>query len=159
MNDVEILVTGPKIMKGGTRGTEPVIEELIKNADREIQLVAYLFTSSAIHLLELIKQSAEKGIKITIIVNDFNSQEKIIRNELIKLSKIYPHVKIYNFIEQKPLHAKIIVADRKKAIVGSANFSWSGMYTNYEIGIAITGESAWKLAQIIDSLSKVSNLI
>jgi len=63
-------------------------------------------------------------------------------------------VVVYDFTdpEKRQLHAKIIVADRKKAIVGSANLSWGGMYSNYEIGLLIEGEAAWKLAEIVDTL-------
>ncbi len=161
MNDIEILVTGLKIMKGGIRGTEPVVEEIIKNANNEIQLVAYLFTPSATHILELIKKAAERGVNIIFVINDIESQNEIIRNELKEIANKYSHFKLYNFKDpqNKPLHAKIVIADRKKALVGSANFSWSGMYANYEIGVLINGKSAWKLAQVVDSLTLVSTLI
>ncbi|MEM3186503.1 MAG: phospholipase D-like domain-containing protein [Conexivisphaerales archaeon] len=55
--------------------------------------------------------------------------------------------------EKKQLHAKIIVSDRTKALVGSANFSWGGMYSNYEIGLLIEGQVACKLGDITDYLS------
>jgi phosphatidylserine/phosphatidylglycerophosphate/cardiolipin synthase-like enzyme len=70
------------------------------------------------------------------------------------LSEISPNVRVFDFNRgKKQLHAKVLVVDRKKAIVGSANFSWGGMYSNYEVGLLIEGEPAWKLAEIIDCLS------
>jgi len=51
-----------------------------------------------------------------------------------------------------PLHAKILLTDRTKGIVGSANLSWGGMIANYEIGLLIEGEGVWRLVQVFDVL-------
>lgn len=77
------------------------------------------------------------------------------RNELNSLASSFTHVKIIDFsrINNQQLHAKILVVDRKKAVIGSANFSWGGMYANYEVGLFVEGEIAWELAGIIDALS------
>jgi phosphatidylserine/phosphatidylglycerophosphate/cardiolipin synthase-like enzyme len=53
----------------------------------------------------------------------------------------------------KQVHGKVIVVDRKKAVIGSANFTWSGMYGNYEIGVMVYDRQDWKLAKVIDILS------
>lgn len=55
----------------------------------------------------------------------------------------------------RQLHAKVLVSDRKKALVGSANFSWGGMIANYEIGIMLEGDAAWKMAEIIDKFALI----
>jgi phosphatidylserine/phosphatidylglycerophosphate/cardiolipin synthase-like enzyme len=51
------------------------------------------------------------------------------------------------------LHAKVIVADRKKAILGSANFSWGGMSSHYEIGVLLEGKDAWTLSELVDEIA------
>lgn len=51
---------------------------------------------------------------------------------------------------------KVIVIDIKKSVVESANFSWCGMYSNYEVGLLIGGEPVWQLAAIIDSLMLIN---
>jgi len=152
--NVEILATGPELIGKGIRGIEPVIEEIIRQADSEIHLMAYLVTPSAMRILELLDEAAERGVKITMVVNNLNSQDATIVSALNSMSKKYRHVKVFNFNdpEGRQLHAKVIVADRKKAIVGSANLSWGGMYSNYEIGLLIEGEPAWQLAAIVDFL-------
>ena len=37
------------------------------------------------------------------------------------------------------MHAKVIVADDREAIVGSANFTHSGSHRNFEVGIRLWG--------------------
>lgn len=141
-------------MKQGVRSAEPVIEEIIINASKEIQILAYVFTSKAIHILNQVEHAAKRGIKITIIVNDLQSQEGVIKAKLKTMEVSFPHVQVFNFTDntKKQLHAKIVVVDREKAVIGSANFSWGGMYSNYEIGLLVEGEPAWKIAQLVDSL-------
>ncbi len=158
MTQIDVMATGPELLKRGMRGIEPVVEEIMMQAQSEIQMAAYMITPSASPLLNLIEQAAQRGIKISIVINDFSSQDETIKGRLEALSKIFPHVRIFNFVnpENKQLHAKVIVVDRKKAVVGSANFSWGGMYSNYEVGLLVEGEPAWKLGKIIDILSLLS---
>lgn len=158
MTKVEILGTGAQFMKQGVRGIEPVIEEIIMQASKEIQILAYIFTSKALHILKQVEQAAKKGIRITIIVNDLQSQDKVIRSRLENMEDNFPHVHVIDFAEntERQLHAKIVVVDRQIAVIGSANFSWGGMYSNYEIGLLVEGEPAWKIAQLVDSLEKGS---
>ena len=49
---------------------EPTIISLITEAATEIQIMAYVFTESALPILNLLEKQASKGILITIIVND-----------------------------------------------------------------------------------------
>lgn len=154
MTKVEILGTGSEFLKQGVRGTEPVIEEVIMRASKEVQMLVYVFTSKALHILNLVEQAAKRGLKITIVVNDLQSQDQVIKSKLESMEAAFPHVHVFNFADntKRQLHAKIVVADREKAVIGSANFSWGGMYSNYEIGLLVEGEPAWKIAQLVDSL-------
>jgi cardiolipin synthase len=152
MNRVQFLATGPKLLKAGVRAIEPVIEELIQQAECEIHIVAYMFTTQALHILDLLEKAAERGIKITIVINRLASQEEQVRARLEFLNHKFHYVRLVNFsdISGGQLHAKIVAVDRKRAVIGSANLSKGGMVTNYEIGVLIEGESVWKLAQLID---------
>ncbi len=153
LTEVEIIGTGVEFLRTGIMGMEPTIKLLITEATTEIQIMAYVFTESALPILNLLEKQAAKGIMVTIVVNNLNSQRQVIVSKLNELAK-YPRVKIIDFIDKRnrQLHAKVLVIDRKKALVGSANFTWGGMLTNYEVGIKVEGEMAWKLAKLVDSL-------
>lgn len=155
MSKIQVIATGPELLKEGIRAVAPVIEDIIENAKQEIQIVAYVFTYNAGRVLELLNVAAEKGIKVTIILNDFNHGGQP-HQKLKDFNRKHIHVNIYDFegTDDRQLHAKVIVADRSKAIVGSANFSRGGFHINYEIGVLIEGQEAWDIASMIDSLSK-----
>ena len=56
------------------------------------------------------------------------------------------------------LHAKLIISDRKKAYVGSANFTMSGLNYGIEAGVLITGESSQALAAWSTGIEKGCDL-
>ena len=56
------------------------------------------------------------------------------------LAKAGAEVKLHDAFEGS-MHAKVIVADEHEAIVGSANFTYSGSHRNLEAGIRLRGPS------------------
>ncbi|MDR2720581.1 MAG: phospholipase D-like domain-containing protein [Nitrososphaerota archaeon] len=154
MTGAEIIGTNPDFIKMGIRGMEPTIEEIIRSATSELQVIAYVFTPQAIEILNLIERAAEAGIRVTIVVNNLSNQNPLIQEKLRKIALI-ENARIVDFVHEKKrqLHAKVIIADRKVALVGSANFTWGGLYSNYEVGIKVEGEAAWKLAEMTDYFS------
>ena len=154
MAAIEVLATGQKFLKHGLRGTGPVIEDLISGATDEIHMLAYIVTPHAKHVLDLLEAALERGVRITIVANRLTGQSPAVVSRFKRLSKAYRYFHVADFDMPKgELHAKVIVADRKRAVVGSANFSFGGMTKNYEIGVRLEGREAWKLSKLIDSLA------
>jgi len=153
---VEILVTGPELVGKGIRGIEPVIEEIINEASSEIHIMVYLLKPSALKILKLLERAAERGVRVSMVINNLGIQDPRVVAMLRSIAQRFPHFKVVDFRDPRgaQLHAKVIVADRKRAVVGSANLSWGGMYSNYEVGLLIEGEPAWQLSAIIDYLEK-----
>ena len=159
MSEIQILATGPELVKEGVRAIEPVVQEIMLGASKEIQIVGYVFTPHANQVLGLAQRAAEKGITVTFVVNNLDSQNEKVRFELLRLRNNYSRVRVVDFHDKegRQLHAKVVVVDRQSAVIGSANFSWGGMVANYEIGVLIVGDAAWKLAQVIDRLTLWGN--
>jgi phosphatidylserine/phosphatidylglycerophosphate/cardiolipin synthase-like enzyme len=152
-NKITLLVTAPELFDSTTRSIESAVEEVIAGANSEIHIATYLLTSSAMHIINQLEKSAKKGVKVKILVDKMGHQEKIVKDGLRALGR-YPNVLAFSFSDPRgwSLHAKVVIADRRRAVIGSANLSWSGMVANYEIGVLVEGEMAWKLANIIDRL-------
>lgn len=158
MSSVQLLGTGPEFIREGIRGIEPVIEELILSARRDVHILAYLFTPQATNFLDLLEGAAKRSVEIKILVNRLDHQHTRIKSRLKLLEKSFHTIDVVSFGSEqgRQLHAKVVVVDRKKAVIGSANFSWGGMVANYEVGVLIEGQPAWKMAQLIDSLIAAS---
>jgi len=153
MSRVEIVATGPEFIRQGVRGFESVLEDLVTNAQKEIHMIAYLITSSAMPVLQLLKKRAEQGIRVNFIINSLDGLEKEVRYYLLGAQEKFPGVfRVVNFqdIMKRDIHAKILIVDRQKALIGSANLSWGGIAGNYEMGVLIEGELAWHIAKLIE---------
>ncbi|MEM0133679.1 MAG: phospholipase D-like domain-containing protein [Thermoplasmatales archaeon] len=158
MTRVEILSTHPDILKLGIRSTEPSMLELINNAKDELQILSYAITSGANKILLAIEKALSKGIKLTFVLNSNEQLNESVIHSLTKMKNTFEYSKTYLFDSNAnaDLHAKIMIADRKVAIVGSSNLTSRGLLWNLEIGFLIEDESVWKLSEIIDRIVEMS---
>ncbi len=156
MSRIQFVGTGPAFLKQGIRAMEPVMEELLTSAKKEIHVAAYVFTPQAAHILNLIEEALVRGIEVTVVVNNLEGQENPIKDHLKRLQEQFRGFHLFDFAYRRKgqLHAKVIVTDRSRGLVGSANFTWSGLIENHELGVLVEGEVCWKLAQLIDSLAE-----
>lgn len=153
MTSPELLFTGNGFGTAG-RAVGPVLHELIEGARQELHLLAYSLRASAPDLAPLLTAAALRGVSTTVIVDRFLDQPPTVRDWLTTMAADHGHVRIVSFEEPNAsLHAKVLVADRKRAVVGSANFTWSGLVTNHEVAVLLEGEPARTLALAVDRLA------
>jgi len=149
----ELLFTGNGFGTAG-RAVGPVLHELIEGARQELHLLAYSLRASAPDLAPLLTAAVLRGVSITVIVDRLAEQPQAVREWLREMAASHAHVTIVSFEEpDASLHAKVLVADRRRAVVGSANFTWSGMVTNHEVAVLLKGEPARTLALAVDRLA------
>ena len=159
----ELLATGIEFVNKGFKGTKPEIERLVKNARETIHILIYAFGPEAEGLWDMLTDTLERGKHVTIVVNEFSKlndnkwAERIIKERLHGLNNKFGGRNFVLADFEKPgrgyLHAKVMVADRKKMIIGSANLSKGGQKNNYEMGVLIEGEEAWKVADVIEQIA------
>ena len=133
------------------------IEGLFQRATSEIQIAVYDLTGGADELIGAIRGLLARGIQVTMVVNRFGKKENAVRDGLEKLSFRFDHFQLFDFTpnsEKEDLHAKIIVRDRKEALVGSANLTWRGLVRNHELAVIISGPAASTIGGLIDSLTR-----
>jgi cardiolipin synthase len=155
MNDqISVAVTGLAWMGSGIGSIETAMERLFREADHEILITLYAISSAADVILEWLEASLEKGILIRIAINKLSEQPPDVVLHLEALSNKYPHLYIYDFNgeETQDLHAKVIVADRQVAIVGSSNLSQRGFITNHELALVVREHSVENIATALDKL-------
>ena len=154
MNKIKVAVTGPELMIRGTRGFESLLEEIISSAQKEITIISYLITDASLRVIRLLKEAIERGIKVNIIVNSVDTVDENVKRFLNEIQQRYPYSFCLVYFKEKTganLHAKAVIVDRKKVLIGSANLSWGGMVGNYELGALIEdGETAWLISKIAD---------
>jgi len=107
---------------------------LLSHAKKDIKMVIYTFTNKK--LSQALKISARKGVKIEIIADKkeaFYKNSTIPKLALLKNFKIYLlSGKKYRNGDKAKMHVKMTIIDNKYLIIGSANYSFSAFYKNYE---------------------------
>lgn len=158
MDRVHIAVTGEILLGQGVRAIEGVLQDLFHEARESLHIAVYTISPSAIPLLKTLEIPLLRGVSVYLLVSSMEDLDPAVRNALAELREKFPaQFEIRDFQRSgKVLHAKVIVADRKKALVGSANLSWSGLMNNIEIGVLIEGMTSWDLASLIDRLMEAA---
>ena len=107
---------------------------LFTHAKKEIKIIIYTFTNKK--LAKALKIAAKKGVKITIIADKKASKyhySVIPRLATLKNFNIYLlSGKKYKNNEKAKMHVKLSIIDNKYLVTGSANYSYSAFYKNYE---------------------------
>lgn len=161
MSSLNILTTDPKLMKIGGRSMELGMLDLINDSGDEIQILSYSITHGAERIMKALENALDRGVKLTFILNKEESVDHDIMMSLRNFSKVYRHAKIYTFsrTDRMDLHAKLLISDRSRAVIGSANLTSRGLLWNLEIGFMIEDDTIWKLSEMVDSIESDSEII
>jgi len=155
IKDIKLVATGLGWVGKGIHLFSSVITEMIENA--KIKLVVTIYMINNWDIAKELINALEEGIKTDIYIygpmnlKDFS---KVIFDKFIDLEKIHKHLNLH-IIEDKMLHAKILIADDSKTLVGSANLTLSGMEKNYELGIFVEDiKISQQILTILEELDK-----
>jgi phosphatidylserine/phosphatidylglycerophosphate/cardiolipin synthase-like enzyme len=162
LKGLTVAVTGTAWMGGGVISVQSAIEELFNNANKEILIGIYEITSGADDFLKKLGVCLARGIRVRMVINRYNDKPPFVKKKIACLIRKYPYFEVLNFqpeTESEDLHAKIIVIDRDKALVGSANLTWRGLVGNHELAVIVHGPVASRIASLFDKLCQDSRVI
>jgi len=138
-----------------------------ENVQRSVQISTYSLGENNEEVNEffsLIEELLKSERDVEIIVNDdqkgsCSKHAKIIMRGLKKRFSDRFYYYLFNSKSNtnlgKILHAKLVVVDRKIALVGSANISKGALVSNYEIMLKISGDAVSSLSLMLDNLAKM----
>ena len=133
--DIIPVATGEKWIGYGVRSFQSIIHELISKASNELVMTVYVITS--MDIVDDLRNALERGVGVEIYLY---SEEKQEENDavlsILKLKDEFDYLKLYR-IKEEMLHAKVLATDGYKVLSGSANFTFSGMFKNYELGFLV----------------------
>ena len=120
---------------------------LVNNSKHSIYMPTFLITHKG--LTNALISAKNRGVKIKIIVDAGNANNKYSQHKLLRSAGI--DVKVENYAGK--MHSKTIIIDRETVIIGSMNFSKSGELKNDENTIIL------KNPQIADFFINQFNII
>lgn len=170
---IDVVTSGPEAAGLANRDTAIVVRELFARAESSVLVVGYaIYQGKRVFesLAEKMQELPELGVTMCLDVNR-DRQDKTPSGILIsrfvqrfkdhqwpqstRLPQIYfdPRSTEENNQVRSSLHAKVIVIDRKKVFVSSANFTEAAQDRNIEVGLLIESASvAEKISAHFDTL-------
>ena len=143
---MSVVVGGYQWVGEGVRSVGSVIAEMMDSAEKELLLTVYILSSYDV--IEHIHHALARGVSVRVIMNSPDNQMPEVVQKLRDLEKEYPYIRIMG-VTDTMMHAKVMVADRKTVLVGSANLSISGMTKNYEMGLLVHND---EVAQQVEAI-------
>jgi phosphatidylserine/phosphatidylglycerophosphate/cardiolipin synthase-like enzyme len=151
---VEIVCTAPLDIGIPVRATLPKALEMIESAEHEIVMVGYVFSEGAREILARLAAAQARGVRVTIVANR-------LREHLCQFVPLWPagaRLPVLYSRDADPndqmaaLHAKLLICDRRTALVTSANFTHHGLRGNIEIGVCVTDQAIGRLADFVSHM-------
>lgn len=132
--------TGPQSSRPVGRLTIAVLADLIGEADEEILLVSYA-TVPSVDLRSALASAIDRGVRVTTLL-----ERPADNPQFASHGEPFPGLSAeclsWPAAERPPgaaMHAKVLVVDRRTALVGSANLTGYGLERNLECGLLIRG--------------------
>lgn len=122
------------------------IIEFIRSAKESIDIQMYLLTSEEV-MQELVN-AAQKGVQVRIILEP--RVEDARKQKVFSLLSAAGCQVRWASQSYKLTHSKIIIVDKKRAIVGSINLSKSALTENREVAIKIEGKPVDELIRVFE---------
>lgn len=133
--DIIPVATGEKWIGYGVRSFQSIIHELISKASNELVMTVFVLTS--MDIVDDVGNALQRGVGVEIyLCSEVMQEQNDALLSILKLKDEFDYLKLYQITEEM-LHAKVLVADGHKVLSGSANFTFSGMFKNYELGFLV----------------------
>jgi phosphatidylserine/phosphatidylglycerophosphate/cardiolipin synthase-like enzyme len=155
---IKVLATGLGWLGNGVESISTNVDELFMNAKYELFIAAYNISAGASDTIQMLTTPLTKGVDVRLLINKFELLHPSVISMLETLARRYVNISIYDFngVENFDLHAKMIIADREKAIIGSSNISKRGFFDNHELAVLVSGVEVLKMANAFESLLRNS---
>jgi phosphatidylserine/phosphatidylglycerophosphate/cardiolipin synthase-like enzyme len=114
-----------------------IIQKELNKTREKIDIFAFSLTDP--FLVYELEKASSKGLKVNLYFDDWNEY----------YSEAVKNIKGINKFSYSDLHAKIIIIDDKRVILGSYNYTFKARNTNYELFTIIENEN---IAEIIKNI-------
>lgn len=149
----ELVMTTPRLSVESVV-TRDAVRSLIRGAERELLVVGFSIRDPEFR--SLLVERGCRGVRVTVVgdraVGDARDLWRSWPPAAGEL-RAFEDAETGDGIARR-VHAKALVRDRTSVLLGSANFSVSGMSTNIEIGVLCHGAVARRVADAVDELSR-----
>ncbi|MCA9619779.1 MAG: DISARM system phospholipase D-like protein DrmC [Myxococcales bacterium] len=168
----ELVWTGPEGLAATSRRTEVVFRDLLGSAERDVWMAGYSIDHGGDLFAPLHRAMLDRGVKSRFLLNlELRAHERPEKTEQATAALLANRffTKQWPFEGPKPtlfydprtlkkgvyasMHAKVVVVDEQRVLIGSANFTQRGQRRNIEAGVLLHDEAFAK--QLVTQLQSL----
>lgn len=170
---IDLVLSGPSVTSCPTRTTKAVFSELVSGAKTEVIIVCYALYNG-MTLLKPLAESMDSNptLNVRLILNisrnrnDTTDSAQLVakfKNDFTKsiwpgnrLPELwyFPQALEMDWKTRASLHSKIIIVDRKRLFISSANLTDAAQEKNIETGVILdSSKNAERIASYFESLA------
>jgi len=137
----------------------PQARALIESAEKSIDISTFKAEITTkprglalLHFFKVLLQKAKAGVKIRFLINWNNERRSCPKTNLYVITELKKaNIPIRHLKNNRCCHAKAIIVDNKKMIIGSHNLSVKSCHNNFEISYIVANQDE------VNSLSSAFN--
>lgn len=152
--------------------TDLGLRHLAVQAKESLRIAApYLDPEEAI--LEDIAALPSRGVSVRLLTREATGEDadKGQRKSLERLAAKVPTAEKEAFVardlystdcfgrQRAAVHAKVVIVDEERAYIGSANFTQTGLDSNFELGVLVEGPLAHDVTTVFDEIFQIADRI
>lgn len=150
-NTAQLVATLP-LRDSPATNTRDALRVLIMSTSKELLVIGYSITDPTFR--DLLIRRAQAGVQVTVVGDRKTGAARELRRHWPAGLPLTALEDVETLDDQRHIHAKVVVADRQKAIIGSANFTLSGMGRNVEMGVVVEGTVAREVVEIVELMRR-----
>jgi len=161
----QVVWTGPKVEGSFLRATREVVREIIRGAQTELLVVGYWIAARndgegiIEEVINSLADAVSRCVEVRVVVDERvrlgGGDNRRVLVSTWPTAVPLPRILTWRLPpgdQHLKLHAKVLVADRRDALVTSANLTSFAMDKNMEMGVRINGHPAGDIAKHFDLL-------
>jgi len=158
----------PPSLRDQVADLDQLLRDLSLSARKSVLLVSPYLSAAGLRAIKgALAMATEAGALITLITGPLDDNqmrnrqaiEEVIRGEEGTLISTRLRVLVPAPSFNQLIHSKLLVVDRQRGYLGSANFSWHGMESNLELGVSLETGQAAAIAGIFEHLEASGKLV
>jgi phosphatidylserine/phosphatidylglycerophosphate/cardiolipin synthase-like enzyme len=146
----ELVVTLP-VPDRTLLSTPDVVRTMIDSATKSILVIG--FRMSEENMRRALFRRGVDGLRVTVVGDRNDGGARELRKDWPAMAQPLTALENVESAQRSGLlHGKVLVIDERIALIGSANFSRSGMNSNFEFGVRVGGQAAADVVRLTERL-------
>jgi hypothetical protein len=155
--ETSLVVTDPELAGSGARFTGAVVREMCDAARSEVFVAGFAIAAGS-GLENHLARAAARGCRVVVVAGAWRAGEDgagvnvVLRDWPEHLPK--PECYVHERADLGAMHIKALIVDSADMLVGSANFTFSAVRNNFELGIRVRGMAARHARNFLETMTR-----